>query len=77
MKSIIFALLFCSIAQADEFHFVYILNRDKLEYKTQAPTWKEAFERGSQFCFDFFVEREKILTEDKGLDIIDTCANPM
>jgi hypothetical protein len=76
MKALIFALLLCSTAQAEEFHFKYILGRDMLQYKTEAATWEEAFKRGADFCFKFFVDREKNLTEEKGLDIIDTCANP-
>ncbi|NJO48103.1 MAG: hypothetical protein HC840_00140 [Leptolyngbyaceae cyanobacterium RM2_2_4] len=76
MKYLILALLLCSAAEAKEFHFKYTLDRDLLEYKTNADTWEEAFKRGASFCFDFFVKREKTLTEEKGLDIIDTCANP-
>jgi hypothetical protein len=75
MKILIFALL-CSTANATEFKFTYTLDRDQLQYKTDAKNWDEAFKRGAQFCFDFFVKKEKALSEEKGLDIIDTCANP-
>ena len=76
MRYFIFALLLSSAANATEFKFTYTLGRDQLQYKTDAKNWEEAFERGAKFCFDFFVKREKNLTEEKGLDIIDTCANP-
>lgn len=66
----------CSTANATEFKFTYTLGRDQLQYRTDAKEWEEAFKRGADFCFKFFVKREKALTEEKGLDIIDTCANP-
>ena len=76
MRHIFLTLLLCSTASATEFKFTYTLGRDQLQYKTEASDWKTAFNRGAEFCFDFFVKREKNLTEEKGLDIIDTCANP-
>lgn len=75
MKYLICLVLLCSTAQAKEFKFTYLFRRDKLQYKTDADTWEQAFERGSQFCFDFYAKREP-LTEDRGLEIIDACANP-
>jgi len=76
MKALIFTLLLCSTAEAKEFKFTYILGRDQLQYKTNADTWEEAFKRGADFCFDFFVKKESVISEDRGLDIIDICANP-
>lgn len=76
MKTLIFLLLIGSAAEAKEFRFTYILDRDKLQYKTDATDWEEAFNRGAQFCYDFFVKREKNLTEERGVEIIDSCANP-
>lgn len=76
MKFLIFALLLCSTANATEFKFTYTLGRDQLQYKTDAKNWDEAFRRGADFCFNFFTDREKNLSEEKGLDIIDSCANP-
>ncbi len=80
MKYLFFLLMLPSISFAKEFHFTYrLINgraEQKLEYKTSSDSWEEAFERGSQFCFDFFANRVSNLTEEKGLDITDTCVNP-
>lgn len=76
MKSLIFALLLCSTAQAEEFKFTYIFDGNRLQYKTDAPDWETAFGRAAEFCFKFFIKKEKVFREEKGLDIIDTCANP-
>ena len=79
MKNAIILILigiFSISVQAEEFKFTYLMGRDKLEYKTEAQNWETAFKRGADFCFNFFAKREKVLTDEKGLDIIDTCANP-
>lgn len=80
MKTLILALLLCSTAQAKEFRFTFYFpygtNQNKLQYKTDAFSQEEAYRRASQFCFDFFTKKEANLTEEKGLDIIDTCVNP-
>jgi hypothetical protein len=75
MKYLILLLL-CGTANATEYKFTYTIGRDQLLYKTEAKTWEEAFKRGADFCFDFLVKKEKALSEEKGLDIIDICANP-
>lgn len=75
MKYLILLLL-CSTASATEYKFTYTVGRDKLEYKTDAKTWDEAFKRGADFCFNFFSKTNKPFSEEKGLDIIDSCANP-
>lgn len=81
MKYIILAtILLCSTSQAKEFKFTFVFEQgrteNKLQYKTDADSWEQAYKRGSSFCFDFFAERETDLTEEKGIDIIDACANP-
>lgn len=75
MKTLIFLVLLCSTAEAKEFKFTYTLGRDQLQYKTNAETWETAFKRGADFCFDFFTKKEPF-SEDRWLEIIDTCANP-
>lgn len=70
------AILLCSTANATEYKFIYTLNRDKLQYKIEAKTWEKAYENGAQFCFDFFSKSNKPFSKEKGLDIIDICANP-
>ena len=69
-------VLVSSIAQAKEFKFSWIFGTNKLEYKTKAPNWDIAFDRASSFCYDYMVQREQNLTEDKGVAIIDVCSNP-
>lgn len=74
MKALILVLL-CSTAQAKEFKFSYTLDGYNFQYSTDANSWEEAFERGSQSCLKFFVNK-KPLNEDRVLDIVDVCANP-
>lgn len=76
MKSLILGLLLCSAAEAKEFSFTYKLDGSKIEYKVEASTWEEAFVQGAQFCFGFFTKDQKKISEERGLDIIDACANP-
>lgn len=61
---------------ATEYKFTFVLGRDKLEYKVEAPSKTQAYKIAAQFCFDFFERKVVNLTEDKGLEIIDACANP-
>lgn len=65
-----------SLVSATEFRFVYTYKSDKLQYKTNAATWEEALKNGAHFCFNFLTKREVKMTDEIGLDIIDTCANP-
>lgn len=68
--------MFCLPAKAEEFKFTYIFGHDKLEYKTNAVDWDHAMSRGADFCNDFFVKKEKTFSEERRLEIINTCANP-
>jgi len=45
------------------------------EYSSTAPSYNEAYERAAKACYSHFKDG-KPLNEDKGLDIIDVCANP-
>ena len=67
-------------------HFVYKMKTpaqetDKqpelqtFEFSSTAPTYEEAFEKAAQACYRHFRDGKR-LTEDRGLDIIDVCANP-
>lgn len=76
MKYLYVLLLIGSVTEAKEFNFKYVLRNDILEYKTKADTWEEAFKRGADFCFDFFVKKRTKINENEALDIIDTCVNP-
>lgn len=77
MKALFVALLLIpTLAQAKEHKFVWKTKDVNLEFKTSAETWEVAYERAAQFCFKYLVEKETKLTTDRGLDIIDLCANP-
>lgn len=70
-----------------EFGFVFRMAKDKplttrdqpasvkFEYRASAPTYEVAFKQAAQACFRHF-KADRRLSEDEGLDIIDTCANP-
>lgn len=52
------------------------------EFSSTAPSYEEAYEKAAQACYRHFRDEQKSrqngrhLSEDQGLDIIDTCANP-
>lgn len=75
MKTLILVLI-CNIAQAKEFTFKYQLNGQKLEIKKQDENWETAYEFAALQCFKFFT-KDKPYSEKYGLDVIDTCANPI
>jgi len=58
-----------------EYHFSFKLADEKLDITRTADTYEDAYDAAAQQCFKFFAG-SKSLKEDKGLDIIDACANP-
>ena len=48
---------------------------ETLEIRKPASTYEDAFEQAASECFKHFKGSGK-LSEDRGLDIIDVCANP-
>lgn len=58
-----------------EYTFKYKLSGQTLEVKKSAPSYEDAFEQAAQTCFNFYKGAGKV-SEDRGLDIIDVCANP-
>jgi hypothetical protein len=58
-----------------EYVFKYNLSGQTLEIKKPAQSYEDAFDAAAQTCFNFYKGNKK-LTEERGLDIIDTCANP-
>lgn len=50
-------------------------NVEVFEFSSTAPSYEDAFEKAADACFKHFKNGKK-LTEDRGLDIIDVCANP-
>lgn len=55
--------------------FKYQLSGEKLEITRSADSYEEAYEQAAQQCFKHF-KGNSFLSEDRGLDIIDVCANP-
>lgn len=62
-------------APTKEFTFKYKLSGQVFEVKRSAASYEEAFEVAADTCFKHF-KGEGQVSEDRGLDIIDVCANP-
>lgn len=60
---------------AKEFTFKYQYKNDRLEIKAKSNSWEEAYQLASQQCFSKLT-KNKNLTYDIGMDVIDVCANP-
>ena len=58
-----------------EYNFKYKMAGQTLEITRSAGSYEEAFEGAAQQCFNFYKGSGK-LSEDRGHDIIDVCANP-
>jgi hypothetical protein len=58
-----------------EYTFKFELDHTKFEVKKSAPSYEDAFASAAQQCFSHFKGQGKV-SEDRGLDIIDVCANP-
>lgn len=70
-----------------EYHFVFEFRQNeelaarapkalqKYEYHVSAQSYEEAFTQAAKACYSHFKDGRH-LTENQGLDIIDTCANP-
>lgn len=84
-KSFVFALItlvglgahaWVSTAPVEkEFSFKFQMKNEKYEYSQKAGSYEEAFEKAAQSCYRHFKGGRQI-SEDRGLDIIDVCANP-
>jgi hypothetical protein len=62
-------------AQTKEYKFKYTYAGQKLEIIETSPSWEKSFERAAMKCFKHFSEG-KVMSNDKGMDLIDVCANP-
>lgn len=60
---------------AKEYTFKFKYAGETFEVRRPAGSYEEAFEKAADACFKHFKNGKK-LSEDKGLDIIDVCANP-
>ena len=58
-----------------EYNFKFKMSGQTLELTEQAASYEEAYERAAQQCFRHFKGQSRV-TESRGLDIIDVCANP-
>lgn len=75
MKLFATILLFSSLASASEYSFVYRFEKELLELKIEGESYEVAYDRAALKCFKHF-KRGQFLKEERGLDIIDVCANP-
>lgn len=84
MKFLIPLLLACSISSASippqrQYRFTYRLNENAETKKFQCfgrGTYDQVYQACAQECFDHFRAMDLPFTEERGLDIIDSCANP-
>lgn len=58
-----------------EYTFKFKLDQQSFEVKKAAPSYEDAFDFAAQQCFRHF-KGEGRVSENRGLDIIDVCANP-
>ena len=58
-----------------EYRFKFTMEQQVFEYSLKSNTYEQAFERAAQACFHHFKAGRRV-SEDRGLDIIDVCANP-
>ncbi len=80
MINLMFAITTPSLAlsytdSSKDYTFKYQMSGEKLEITRSADSYEEAYEQAAQQCFKHF-KGTGSLSEDKGLDIIDVCANP-
>lgn len=75
MKTLIFALLLCSTANADEFAFNFRFGKETFQVKAKGSDRNSASKEAASKCFQRFTKGE-YPGEKQGLLIIDTCANP-
>jgi len=90
--AVLFALglatpVYAKAKASQDFEFIFRLDRDselttrvpsaqaKFEFRTHASNYEEAFKKAAQACFTHF-KAGRQLSEDEGLSIIDSCANP-
>lgn len=83
MKSVLLTVLFTSnfafaalpASGAKTWVFSYKSKINVLQIKKSAPTYEEAFKSAAKDCFKQMTQG-KYPGEEKGLEIIDICANP-
>lgn len=58
-----------------KFDFKYSFEGEKLAVSQEAPDYYQALEKAAKSCFRHFKSKTKA-NHDKGIDLIDVCANP-
>lgn len=79
MKTLIFALLLCSTAEAKEFKFVYHYpydtNMNRFQVSIDADSWSEAHSKAADQCVDHYLDTVR-LDEYSKVEIANVCTNP-
>jgi hypothetical protein len=57
------------------YNFKFKLQGQIYEYTQKSSTYEDAFEQAAKSCYQHY-KAGRPLTEERGLDIIDVCANP-
>ena len=55
--------------------FKFKMNKETYEYSLSSQSYEDAFEKAAQSCYQHF-KGGRHISEERGLDIIDVCANP-
>lgn len=58
-----------------EYLFKFKMAGQILELKHEGQSYEDAYEKAAKECFHYFKGNGKV-SENRGLDIIDVCANP-
>jgi hypothetical protein len=61
--------------ESNTFSFKFKYKNEVFNTDYRASTWEEAFERAAKACYLHY-KNNRSISEEIGLDIIDTCANP-
>lgn len=62
-------------AKDKSYSFRFNLKGQILELSQKGESYNEAYEKAAQACFKYF-KGGRHISQDRGLDIIDVCANP-
>lgn len=77
------AILFLSLLSATsqaalhtkDYQFKFEYQKETFNYSETSSSYDEAFESAAKACFDHYRDHKRV-SMDKGMDIIDVCANP-
>jgi hypothetical protein len=60
---------------SQKFDFKYSFDGEKLAVSQEAPDYYQALEKAAKSCFKHFKQKTKS-NHEKGIELIDVCANP-